>query len=76
MQKLINKYYVIYIQDQPWSQGSCVRTDCHLSLGQCPRNEKNGLGDLTVKGRSNNVVACLSPCKRYVVHSKKNLENF
>lgn len=52
-------------QGQPLQEGSCIRTDCHLLLGDCPKNEKDDLGDLTVKGRSNNPVACLSPCKRW-----------
>lgn len=46
-------------------QGSCIRTDCHLLLNDCPKGEKSGLGDLTVRGRSNNPVACLSPCKKW-----------
>lgn len=52
-------------QGQPLQDGSCVRTDCHLLLSDCPRNEKNELGDLTVIGRSDNQVACLSPCKKW-----------
>ncbi|XP_031635147.1 thaumatin-like protein 1b [Contarinia nasturtii] len=48
-----------------FQSGTCVRTDCRLSVNQCPHNERSGLGDLTVKGRSNNPVACLSPCKKW-----------
>lgn len=46
-------------------QGSCIRTDCQLHLLACPRNEKQNLGDLTVKSRNNKQIACLSPCKKW-----------
>lgn len=42
-----------------------MRTDCRVPLSQCPKNEHSGLGDLTVKDKNNNPVACLSPCKRW-----------
>lgn len=45
-------------------QGACSKTNCQLHLNKCPRNENNGLGDLTVK-KNNKAVACLSPCKRW-----------
>lgn len=54
-----------FVKGQPIQDGSCVRTDCHLLLSDCPKNEKCELGDLTVKGRNNNIVACLSPCKKW-----------
>lgn len=44
--------------------GSCVATDCNLNLGACPLNENDGLGDLRVF-RNGQVVACLSPCKKW-----------
>lgn len=54
-----------FFKGQPIQDGSCVRTDCHLLLSDCPKKEKSDLGDLTVKGRNNNIVACLSPCKKW-----------
>ena len=44
--------------------GSCVKTTCRLPLSSCPTNENNGLGNLQVN-RNGNLVACLSPCKRW-----------
>lgn len=46
-------------------EGSCIRTDCHLRLDECPNGENHGLGDLTVRGQNDNPVACLSPCKKW-----------
>ena len=46
------------------NQGSCVPTVCTVSLGAGPQNEIGGLGDLRVI-RNGQVVACLSPCKRW-----------
>ncbi|XP_055307435.1 uncharacterized protein LOC129571643 [Sitodiplosis mosellana] len=50
---------------RPYNGGPCTPTNCHLLLSQCPRNERNSLGDLSVKGRRNNDVACMSTCKRW-----------
>jgi len=47
------------------SSGSCVATNCALDLGRCPTGETNGLGDLRLRDRNGNVVACMSPCKRF-----------
>jgi hypothetical protein len=44
--------------------GSCVSTDCNLDLNACPQNEGFGLGDLRVN-RNGQLVACLSPCKKW-----------
>lgn len=46
------------------SSGSCVATNCALSLTACPQNEIQGLGDLQVV-RNGAPVQCLSPCKRW-----------
>lgn len=46
------------------SSGSCSRTDCQLSVNQCPTNEIDGLGNLMVT-KGSQAVACLSPCKRW-----------
>lgn len=62
---LLFSCFSIAYQGKPLQQGSCIRTDCHVTFGACPRNEIGGLGDLTAKGRSNNVVGCLSPCKKW-----------
>lgn len=47
------------------NKGTCTRTDCRVTFDQCPRNERNALGDLTAIGFSNDVVGCLSPCKKW-----------
>lgn len=36
-----------------------------MSVAQCPKNERSGLGDLTFKARDNSLVGCLSPCKKW-----------
>lgn len=54
-----------YLKGRQLQQGSCIRTDCRLSINQCPRNERNGLGDLTAKNRNGQAAACLAPCKRW-----------
>ncbi|XP_031635150.1 glucan endo-1,3-beta-glucosidase-like [Contarinia nasturtii] len=54
-----------YRGGQPVQDGSCIETDCHLLLTNCPQNEQSDLGDLAVYGRSNNAVSCLSPCKKW-----------
>lgn len=41
-----------------------MTTDCHLDFNACPQNENNGFGDLRVF-RNGQVVACLSPCKKW-----------
>lgn len=46
--------------------GSCIRTVCNVTFGECPANELAGSGDLTVIGRSKNVVGCLSPCSKWI----------
>lgn len=51
-------------QGNPVNSGACIRTDCHLHLNDCPTDENNGLGDLTVN-KNNAKVACLSPCKKW-----------
>lgn len=55
----------VSFQGKAVQKGSCIRTNCHIPISACPRNEKNSLGDLVVKGRCNNPVACLSPCKKW-----------
>jgi len=44
-------------------QGTCVTTDCAVSLDRCPYNE-NDVGDLRIN-KNGRTVACLSPCKRW-----------
>lgn len=44
-------------------QGSCVTTNCAMSLNSCPTNE-NSVGDLRVI-RNGRVVQCLAPCKKW-----------
>lgn len=46
------------------NQGACIPTTCAVSLSSCPSNEIDGLGDLRV-WKNNQVVACLSPCKKW-----------
>jgi len=43
--------------------GSCVATQCRLSLDLCPQNEAH-VGDLRVM-KNGRAVACLSPCKKW-----------
>jgi hypothetical protein len=43
--------------------GSCVTTDCHISLAACPINE-NYVGDLRLV-RNGRTIKCLAPCKRW-----------
>jgi len=43
--------------------GSCVTTNCAISLNSCPTNEA-GIGDLRVI-RNGRTVQCLSPCKKW-----------
>lgn len=62
---MIINFGYIHFQGQPLEEGSCIRTDCHLLLSDCPQDENSDLGDLTVDCRSNNPVACLSPCKKW-----------
>lgn len=45
-------------------QGSCISTNCAMSLDACPQNEISGIGDLRVF-RNGKVVGCLSPCKKW-----------
>lgn len=59
------KFTKISINFQGYETGYCNRTDCHLPLGKCPNNEIHGLGDLSVKDKTNNTVACLSPCTKW-----------
>ncbi|XP_037029589.1 glucan endo-1,3-beta-glucosidase-like [Bradysia coprophila] len=49
----------------PLQQGTCIRTVCRMSVAQCPKNEKSGLGDLTFKAKDSSLVGCLSPCKKW-----------
>jgi len=44
-------------------QGSCVTTQCRISLNHCPTNEDN-VGDLRVI-KNGRTVQCLSPCKKW-----------
>jgi len=44
--------------------GTCITTQCRISLNSCPTNENNGLGDLRVI-KNGETVACLSPCKKW-----------
>ncbi|KAG4078478.1 hypothetical protein HA402_009190 [Bradysia odoriphaga] len=44
-------------------QGSCVTTNCAMSLNSCPTNE-NSVGDLRVI-QNGRVVQCLAPCKKW-----------
>ncbi|KAJ6643403.1 Glucan endo-1,3-beta-glucosidase [Pseudolycoriella hygida] len=43
--------------------GSCVTTNCAISLNACPANE-NSVGDLRVM-KNGRVVQCLAPCKKW-----------
>lgn len=45
------------------NEGSCISTNCALSLDACPQNEVD-VGDLRVF-KNGKVVACLSPCKKW-----------
>ncbi|XP_031635191.1 uncharacterized protein LOC116348351 [Contarinia nasturtii] len=54
-----------YQNNQPFQNGACARTNCQLQLNSCPTNEISGLADLTVKGKNNNIVSCLAPCKKW-----------
>jgi len=44
-------------------QGSCITTNCAVSLNACPSNE-NSVGDLRVF-RNGRVTQCLAPCKKW-----------
>lgn len=55
----------IQLQNRALSEGTCTRTDCRLTLDQCPRDERNGLGDLSIKNGYYYSVACLAPCKKW-----------
>ena len=46
------------------NQGSCIPTQCRLSLDACPQSETNGLGDLRIV-KNGKTVACLAPCKKW-----------
>jgi len=43
--------------------GSCVTTDCHISLNDCPQNEIE-VGDLRLV-RNGRTIKCLAPCKKW-----------
>jgi len=56
--------YSLPAQIVPSSQGgSCVTTNCALSLDACPTNE-NDVGDLRVI-KNGRTVQCLAPCKKW-----------
>lgn len=61
----LNKNVLCILQGHPLQQYPCVRTDCRVKLDECPDNERSGLGDLRARGRNNNVVGCLAPCKKW-----------
>lgn len=44
-------------------QGTCITTNCALSLDHCPTNENNGIGDLHVRNSNGKTIQCLAPCK-------------
>ena len=46
------------------NQGSCIPTNCDLSLAACPQDETNGLCDLRII-KNGETVACLAPCKKW-----------
>jgi hypothetical protein len=46
------------------NQGSCIATNCAMSLDDCPQDETTGLGDLRVI-KNGQTVACLAPCKKW-----------
>jgi Thaumatin family len=54
----------IEIKPRSGESGSCITTNCNLSLQQCPHNEIQGLGDLRVF-KNDKTVQCLSPCKKW-----------
>lgn len=59
-------------------QGSCVTTDCHISLAACPQNE-DFVGDLRLV-RNGRTIKCLAPCKSKSIsmqqQEKDNNESF
>lgn len=58
------KFKKCNFQGNQFQQGTCIRTDCRITPGQCPRNEKYDLGNLSVQ-KNNRAVGCLSPCKKW-----------
>lgn len=59
-------FKLIQIQSIPSLEqtGSCVRTDCRISLEKCPTDEDD-VGDLRIRNENGETVACLAPCKRW-----------
>lgn len=62
----------IEIKPREGESGSCITTRCDLSLNDCPQDETQGLGDLRVINNEN-VVQCLSPCKKWSYPSPPGL---
>lgn len=50
--------------------GSCVTTNCHISLASCPTNEDH-VGDLRLV-RNGRTIKCLAPCKSELFVVKMN----
>lgn len=54
----------VEIKPRAGESGSCITTNCNLSLNSCPQDETQGLGDLRVFN-GGKAVQCLSPCKKW-----------
>lgn len=62
---LVDGYSVPFkITPRAPASGSCIPTQCNLSLDACPGNEILGLGSLKVQVGGKTVM-CLSPCKKW-----------
>lgn len=54
----------VEIKPRGEESGSCITTECKISLAECPQNETQDLGDLRVFNNGN-AVQCLAPCKKW-----------
>lgn len=54
------------MQGKPYQDELCISTNCQMTLDQCPKDERNDLGDLSAKGSNDNTVGCLSPCEKWI----------